>query len=475
VTLAAVPVLLGSPQPRLFTPSLRPLTPATSRGFQVIAHARLRTGTDLLPFQRTALIRGLETLPDGRYRFSVVLVLVSRQSGKTAIGEALSLWKMDTENKAMVLGTSVAQELAREPFYRVADHAENLGIVARLTRGSIDTSLWLTNGSRYKVGSASRRGGRSLSVDLLLVDELREHVDSWDAWNALTGATTARGNAQTWAFSNMGDERSVVLNGLRAAALSGEDTSICLLEWSAPEGCELDDLDALVAANPGLGHVIRLETLVNKRNTMPPAGYRTEHLCQHVTTLAPAIDSAAWAECADPVPFSEVIKARVVVCLDVAPDLQHVSLVAAALLDDGRVRVEPVAAWETTAQARRELPDWIARVNPRAVGWFPSGPAAALAVDLRKIRGNVELSAADIPAVCQGLAEFVEARRLVHSDDPMLTAQAIGAAKTVAGDGWRFTRKGVGHCDAVYAAAGAIHIARSNLAKGKPRILMPTG
>jgi phage terminase large subunit-like protein len=30
------------------------------------------------------------------------------------------------------------------------------------------------------------------------------------------------------------------------------DPSLCLLEWSAPDGCELDDRKAWAQANPGL-------------------------------------------------------------------------------------------------------------------------------------------------------------------------------------------------------------------------------
>ena len=64
----------------------------------------------------------------------------------------------------------------------------------------------------------------------------------------------------------------------------------------------------------------------------------------------------------------------------------------------------------------------------------------------------------------QGLADLMRASRLVHPDDPLLTSQALGAQRVdaVGGEsGWCLTRRGGGHCDAVYAAAGAVHLARS--------------
>lgn len=462
--------LRGKPEPRLFTPPLRRLTRRSSLGYEVVDWAHEVLGIDLLPWQRRFLIRALE-LVEGRFRFDTVILLVARQSGKTTITEVLALWMMIHRPGSMVLGTSTAVELAREPWSRVADRAATMGLIARCTRGALDTSLWLHNESRYKVASSNRRGGRSLSVDLLLVDELREHLD-WDGWNALTATTTARPDALTVALSNAGDDRSVVLNALRASALAGEDPRVGIFEWSALEGCELDDPDALAQANPALGHTIMLSRLESKRATMPVAGYRTEHLCQRVAVLDPALDPDAWTDCTDQATM-DALRSKVALCLEVSPDLAHVTLIAGASLADGRVRVEVVDAWDSTAAARRALPDLLARIRPRTFGWFPDGPAAALGPDLRAIRGSVEITR--VPEVCQALAEQITARRVLHPGDPLLTSQVMGAAKSPSGDGWRFTRIGAGHVDAVYACAGVVHLVRSRLAQtGKPRILLPT-
>jgi hypothetical protein len=147
-------------------------------------------------------------------------------------------------------------------------------------------------------------------------------------------------------------------------------------------------------------------------------------------------------------------------------------LVAAAVADDGRVRAEVVDAWESTADARADLPDLLERVKPRAFGWFPGGPAAALAADLRGVRKAEEIKSGEVAAVCQGLAEQVAARRVLHTGDPLLAAQIGGVSKLYSGDGWRFTRKGAGHCDAVYALAGAVHLARLLPPKVRPMVLV---
>jgi hypothetical protein len=51
-------------------------------------------------------------------------------------------------------------------------------------------------------------------------------------------------------------------------------------------------------------------------------------------------------------------------------------------------------------------------------------------------------------------------QRTFHSGDGLLTAHVTGSEKLKSGDTWRFSRRGRGHCDAAYAAAGAAHLAR---------------
>jgi len=143
----------------------------------------------------------------------------------------------------------------------------------------------------------------------------------------------------------------------------------------------------------------------------------------------------------------------------VAIDGAHVTLAAAAKLPDGRVRVEIAGAWPSTDAARTELPDILDRMKPAATAWYPSGPAAALAPILRARPGSLELTGGKVTEACQGLADLAQARAILHNSDPLLDAHVGGASRLKSGDGWRFTRRGGGHSDAAYAAAGAIHTA----------------
>lgn len=455
--------LQGRAEPRLWTPPQRELTRETTRGYEAADFAEQVLGMPLLPWQRWLFIHGLELDRSGGYRFRTVVVLVARQNGKTTALVVLSLWRLFLDAARLVLGTAQDLDVAREAWSEAVALAETVPELAAETamvrRTNGDEYMRLLGGGRYKIKAATRRAGRGPSVDLLLLDELREQL-GWEAWAALSKTTMARPNAQTWGFSNAGDEASVVLNHLCEAALSGRDPTIGLFEWSAEDGCDLDDPDAWCQANPGLGHTISPSAIRSAMTTDPPEVFRTEVLCQKVVVLDSAVDASGWQACRDAGGTMDGLRDRVAACIDVAPDGEHVTLAAAAATPAGRVRVEIVKAWESTDEARKDLPDLLDQVDPAEVAWFPSGPAAALGSELRA-REARELTGAEVKEACQEFADLVAGRMVLHSGDPLLDAHVAGARKLRQGDGWRFVRQGVGHVDAAYAAAGAVHCARS--------------
>jgi hypothetical protein len=497
--LEGSPRVLGVTEPRLWTPPLRELTPDTSYGFEVVEWARDTLGRPLDPWQEWLAVHGGEMLPDGRPRFRVVLVLVARQNGKTELLVVLSLWWQFVQAVPLILGTSTKLDYARESWLKAVRLVERTPALGEL-RGSKwkreangEQESWTLRDARYKIAASNAEGGRSLTISRLILDELRQH-HSYSSWDAAEPAASPM-DAQIWALSNAGDDRSVVLNDLREAALEFIDTGegdprLGLFEWSAPEDADPTDVQALAQANPNLGRrgtdadtLLATARRAVAKGGEALAGFKTERMCIRVKMLDPAIDPGAWQACLDRGDLSRA-RSRVALCLDVAPDLLHATLVAAAVLPDRRVRVEPVAAWDGPSalnEVRRDLPGWIAKVRPQAFGWLPAGPAAALAADL-KDRGvpgwppkgvTVEEIRGEVAAVCMGFAELVTAGQIAHSGDPLLDAQVAGAERLRTGDVWRYSRRGQGHVDAVYGAAGAVHLARTLPPPvGKPRLIV---
>lgn len=500
-------VVLGRTEPRLFTPPLVTgppgpcgcgcaLTPETSFGFDVDEFATEVLAHPLDPWQRWVVIHAGELLPDGRPRFRHLIILVSRQNGKTEIPVVLSLFWQWVCDVPMILGTSTKIDYAKESWMKavqLAEKAPGLEVPKRRewTRQANGEQESWNGGCRYKIAASNAEGGRSLTVHRLILDELRQHHD-YSAWGAAVPAGNAVTDFQAWALSNAGDDRSVVLNDKREAALKYitegvGDPRLGLFEWSAPDGANPLDEDALAQANPNYGRRIDPDALLGEALTAVEKGgealatFRTECMCQRVKLLDPAIDPDQWTACLD-VGTLDDCRSRLALMVDVSPDGLHATLAAAGRLADDRVRVELLASWDgagCTQELRAALPGWLTKVRPVVLGWLPGGPAAAMAADLKKRPGwpppgvRVEEITTENAAVCMGFAEQVGAGQVAHSDDPLLNAHVAGAERLRTGDRWVFSRKGgVGHCDAAYAAAGAVHLARTlPAAVGRPRVI----
>lgn len=475
----------GRTEPRIFTPPLRPLTRDTSLGYAV-CEFMIALGEPGLPWHEFALIHGLELAlgrvlsePGWRFRFRTILVLAARQNGKTWLSRALSLYFLFRLRVALVCGTAQDVSIAREILELINVTVESVPDLAdeKITfrRSNGNEALVLTGHRKYVVKPAHADAGRSLTVDLLILDELRTHR-SWAAWSALTKTTNARPNGMVWAFSNAGDEESVVLNALQANGQNGSSSSLCLMEWSAPDGCDLTDEDGLLQANPSVGFLTSLETLLAGIEVDPPDVTRTEVLCQRVASLDGAVSLSAWRSAADESGSGLADAERIVLCLDVSPEDGSVILLGAAPMPDGRTRVQVLKTWTDIMKALGDLPDIDAALKPERFGWYPSGPAAAMASTLRsslftKRRGFevVELTGADVTELCQEFAALVAAGQVVHSGDKILDGHIAGAKKWNSGDGWRFVRRGQGNVHGAYAAAGAVRLAR-NLPPPRQRV-----
>lgn len=456
-------VLLGREQPRLFTPPLRRLSRKTSRGFEAIEFAEQVLGLVLHPWQRWLLIHLLELLPDGSFRFRTALVLVARQNGKTTLVQVLALWRMYVDGAPLVIGTAQNLDVAEEAWMGAVEIAEGVpdlaAEIAHVDKTNGKKQLRLETGERYKVAAASRRGGRGLSGDMVVLDELREH-QTWAAWGAVTKTTMARAKAQIVCLSNAGDAQSVVLSTLRArslAALNGEtddldDGSLGIFEWSAVDGCSMEDRQAWAQANPSLGHPngISEAAIRSALATDPEAVFRTEVLCQWVDRVEPAvIDPDLWhsfasvvAEPERPVWSVEVPLGRASASIGAAwmvGDRQHVEVVEE---DDGvEWVVERLAALARKYAAQTVVVD----VATEAKSLVEPLRLAGLLVE--------EVNGPTRPVACAGLFDAATSGVLSHDGSPELASAVALARWKDVGEGARVfsRRRSSGDITALYA------------------------
>lgn len=492
---------LGSEEPRVFTPPLRRLTPKTSLGFSAIQFATEVLGVELFPWQRWLLIHALELHPDGGLRFRTILVLVARQNGKSTLSQVLALWFMCVYGFDLVLGAAQDLDTAEEIWQGTVDLVTEVDEDDKPVRPELfelhehtvqvngKKSLNLKTGARYKAKAATRRAGRGLSGDLVMLDELREH-QNWDAWGAITKTTMARAEAQIWGLSNAGDGQSVVLDYLRRLAHAAlgdpdglnpdgepvptagpdeqdvdvdelvedsdlDDDSLAIFEWSATPGCDIWDRDEWARANPSLGHGITERTIAAAARTDPEAIFRTEVLCQWVETLTPsALDLDRWkAQAAPKTPRGEKPKFAVATAPDrswsaiavawIRPDDGvHVVL---SIGDDDDVDYRPGAAWVQARidqiKARWQINDNDVLVNKAARGL---------------VKDAEEPSEDDQAQADNRLADLLEAGTLTHGNESALRTAVRGSRWRSSGNTRVLDQKGDVEISPLTAAALAV-------------------
>lgn len=505
---------VGSTLPRLMTPPLVEGPPGgcpcgcaldefTSYGFDVIDFARNVCLTPFDPWQELAVIHLGELLADGRPRFRTMLILVARQNGKSLLAKVLTLYWMFVEGQRLTLVTSSDRTYARKAWVDVMTRAESNAILARrldpnhkrLTTG--EESFWIGEtqeeaDAEFVFAANNSKAARSQTLNRWFCDELREHKNR-EAWDAASNAMNTDRHAQVVCVSNQGDDYSVVLDALRIPAIEFIETGtgdarLGLLEWSSPDGAEPDDIDALAQANPNMGRhgedgtphgpdpdaLLATAGRAKRAGGEELSGFVTEVMCRRVALLNPAIEPALWskAKADDPLDLAEH-RSKVALCLDVSLSGDRADLVAAALVD-GVVHLDVVKAWtgpHCTRELRAELPAIVEKIKPRAIGWFPDGPAAVVAADMQKNkragtrwpprRVVLEALTTEAATAAMSFAELVKTGEVLHPNDPSLNAQIENAQRLRVGNRWTFGRRGAGPVSGCYAAAGAAWLART--------------
>lgn len=415
--------MMGKTEPRIWTPPLRELTPETSLGFAAIEYAKSVLGMKLYPWQEWALIHMLE-IEGGlggtwRFRFRTVLLLISRQNGKTALSKVIASFFLNVLCIDSVFGTSLSLDKAEEVWEAVVQDQQSIPILAqeikRVGRTNGSKKLVLTGLRQYKVGAPTRRAGRGDSNDLVMLDEVREQRD-WETWSASVASTNAKPNGMVVCFSNAGDPDSIVLRQLRDTAISAikgahvtadfggdvDSSTLGLFEWSAADGAATDDIEALAQANPAMGYGYLTErALMSNRQTFPENKFRSECMCQQVESILPSpFPDGAWEAGLD-MQSTIAGESELFFGIDLSSDRRWASIGVCGLREDGNYHIEVVARRVGTAWVE----DWIrARVFKAGklnLSFQSRGaPVAGLAEQLCTIHGvnRIAIEGADLTA-----------------------------------------------------------------------------
>jgi len=422
--------LVGSQTPRLAS------TPTFSKcelgqdAVDLAAHA----GLYLDPWQADVLRDSMNQRQDGKWAAMEVGLVVPRQSGKGAVIEARQLAALFLTRDKQINYSAHQFRTAKLMFRRIRDLVKQTPdlhrLVANYRQSNDETGIELHSGGRLNFFARSSGGGRGFTGDTMFFDEAYDL--STNLIDDMLPTLSAVPNPQIWYASSAGMEASVQLAAIRERGIAGNEPRLMYREWSAPDDADSDDVQALLTANPGVGHRLSLEYIqLVERPGMDDAGFRRERLgiWRPPATVEVAISANDWNAQRD---LDSRLHSRMVFAVDMTGDRSTTAISVAGLREDGAYHVE-VVEYRPNTDSSWVVP-WLverkAAWNPLGIVIRPGSPAGSLLPDLAAV--GIEAMQPGTTAVVQGcgaLYDAVMGHKLWHIDQQPLTV-AVGRATT---------------------------------------------
>jgi hypothetical protein len=399
--------------------------------------------------------------------YRTVGIGVSRQNGKTTL-VCSRIARQLIAPRQTVAYTAQDRGLARTKW---DEHVELLMStpfaqrVARVDRTNHREMLVMDNGSRYMpVTPNVKKAGRSLSIDLAIVDEAHAH-ENMGVVSAIQPAMAARPHAQIWLLSNAGTMNSGLwrhYTDIGRMECNNPASTMCWIEYAADPEADVFDRQAWADGNPSLGHPggVLENALSDGALTMDRATFLREHLNVWADSDATTgIDAVTWASCRrdDVMPSTQIA-----IGLDFTPERDRGALV---ICGEVEVDGELLTAIEIL-EAGSDLERIIQRAAEVANTWnalitLDRGSPAASAVPalerltMEPLTGKHKVRLVPMTDLVRACGDFHDAAvhaRISHRGDYRLTDAVVGATKRRVGESWAWKRRGSADISPLVAA-----------------------
>lgn len=301
----------------------------------------------LQPFQRD-IIRGAFA-PGIR----TALVSMPRSNGKTMLAAALALAECFVGGfspEVLVVASSTGQashtlKYAKQILRLSPEIAERVQVYAdRLYVPETDATLLPL--------SAEPDALHGYNPSCLIVDEL--HVVTEAVWSAATSVAGKRPESLTLAISTPASSPDSIMWRLVEHGRDGDDEAFYFKEFSAPDGCAVDDVEAWRSANPAMTcpqPFLAADGMRSVLKTLRESVFRQLRLGQWVAGLESWLPFGAWDECATD-RRSVRPGERVVLAFDGSASGDSTALIGSTM--DGHIWVEGL--WENPGDPRWRVP-----------------------------------------------------------------------------------------------------------------------
>jgi len=435
--------LIGVQTPRIHTP----LNELPSKGGEIIDLAT-SLGVELMEWQKFALIHSHKIKPDGRWASPINCIVVARQNGKSFLQQIRILAGLFLWNETLQIGSAHTLNTSLEQFRQMVNTIESSDYLSKQVKKirwnhgaeEIETKM----GNRFMVragGSAARGISRPSTIHL---DELLR-MNNMDSFASLRYTLMAAENPMLMAYTNAGDNTSVVLNSFRDRALAsigGVNDDIGYFEWSSPT----DDITLENArhANPAMGSLIHPDNIKAVLND-PPNVVMSEVLCRWVVAIANIVDTNSWNKCLDK-NYDLQPEETTWLAIDLSPDRKHASLVGAQKIGEENFVVKLLHTWKNDLQLddkaiANELADYARKYSTEYV-LYSRKSAGAVAARLAPAGIPIFDMDSAYPQSCDELLSAINSNRLKHRGQSQLTEEILAAVQLRRGDGgWVIGRR----------------------------------
>jgi phage terminase large subunit-like protein len=259
----------------------------------------------LEPFQKD-FIKAVYDNPKGTSR---AYLSIARKNGKTSLMAAILLAHI-VGPEAVLNSQIVSGARSRDQAALVFDLAckmisQNPELQSRTrTVASSKIIIGLKMNVKFKALSAEAGTAHGASPVFALLDEVGQVKGPKDAFiEAIETAQGAYDAPLLMVISTQAATDGDLLSLWLDQAENDPSGRIVSHVYAAPDGCALDDWEAVKVANPGLGSIVSKQSLVDamhRAKTMPSfvTSYRWLHLNQRISADSPFVSRDAWAACA---------------------------------------------------------------------------------------------------------------------------------------------------------------------------------
>lgn len=428
-------------------------------------------GLELDEWQRWLIDHVLERYPEGhpragQLRYRQVVISMGRQNGKSLLAAILGVYGllMHQRSGAQVLSLASSIDQARIIYNRVLFVIQsNPYLSKRFKKASESRGIVTADGTgRYDVKPAKEGALQGIPISLCLFDEL--HLAKQGMWSAAVLGTAQRQDGLVIGITTAGDQNSETLldlykSGQLAASGDEELERFGFFCWEAPKHSQVNDPDALKAANPSISAGrLDIETVLNDLKTLPEHEARRYRLNQFISGTAQSwIPSDTFRKAGTRV---SVDQRGGVFAVDISKNWEHATIAFAnATGDEHHTEIVQTFVSPNETQLFNRLVELHEKYAPRAIA-LDDRTLPSLGKRLKLSGLPVwQLWTKEISAACSVVFSLFATEKAKHNNDPLLIKQSPNGIAKYSGETWLISRKeSLGEIDALMATVMSLYV-----------------